>query len=74
MTDVALPSSIPASRKRLTLFERYLTLWVALCMVFGVLAGQWWLGTVAAIRAWEFGDGSHINLPMAVLIWLMIFP
>jgi ACR3 family arsenite transporter len=29
---------------------------------------------VAAVRGWEFGEGSHINVPIAVLIWLMIYP
>ena len=72
--DIALASAIPTAEKRLNLFERYLTLWVGLCMVFGVLVGQWSPGVVAVVRGWEFGTGSHINLPIAVLIWLMIIP
>jgi ACR3 family arsenite transporter len=64
----------PPVRKRLELFERYLTLWVALCMVAGVLLGKLDPATVVALRGIEFGQGSQINLPIAVLIWLMIYP
>jgi len=64
----------PAAPKRLNLFERYLTLWVAVCMIVGVLLGKLAPDVVAALRAFEFGDGSQINVPIAVLIWLMIYP
>ncbi len=61
-------------RKRLGFFERYLTIWVALCMVAGVLLGKGLPGVTDALRKLEFGTGSQINLPIAVLIWLMIYP
>jgi len=60
--------------KTLNLFERYLTLWVALCMAAGILLGKGFPGAVGAIRSLEFGKGSQINIPIAVLIWLMIYP
>ena len=60
--------------KRLNLFERYLTLWVALCMVAGLALGKWAPGAVQALRSMEFGKGSQVNVPIAVLIWLMIIP
>ncbi|MBP2678640.1 MAG: Arsenical-resistance protein [Deltaproteobacteria bacterium] len=60
--------------KSLNLFERYLTLWVALCMVAGILLGKTFPDAVSAIRSLEFGKGSQINIPIAVLIWLMIYP
>lgn len=63
----------PASKK-LSLFERYLTLWVAGCMVAGVILGKIVPDFVQTFRSWEFGEGSHINFPIAVLIWLMIIP
>ncbi len=63
-----------APAKRLNLFERYLTLWVAACMVAGVACGRLFPGLIAAIRGLEFGEGSRINAPIAVLIWLMIYP
>lgn len=62
------------SEKRLNLFERYLTLWVGLSMVAGVMLGQWAPNVVQGLRSLEFGEGSHVNFPIAVLIWLMIIP
>jgi arsenite transporter len=63
-----------AQRKRLGVFERYLSVWVGLCMVFGVLLGRFAPQLVQSLRSLEFGTGSHINLPIALLIWLMIIP
>lgn len=63
-----------ASEKRLNLFERYLSIWVGLCMVIGVALGTWVPESVDALRGTEFGEGSRINVPIAVLIWLMITP
>ncbi len=60
--------------KRLSLFERYLTLWVGLCMFAGLALGKWLPGLVRLLRGMEFGRGSQVNLPIAVLIWLMIVP
>ena len=60
--------------KQMNVFERYLTIWVAACMGLGVLIGKVAPGLVAAVRDLEFGSGSHINVPIAVLIWLMIYP
>jgi len=61
-------------RKRLDVFERYLTLWVGLCMIAGLAVGKWVPATVQALRHMEFGANSQVNLPIAVLIWLMIIP
>jgi arsenite transporter len=52
-------------------FERYLTLWVALCMVLGTVLGRMLPSTFGALGAMEL---AHVNLPVAVLIWLMIVP
>ncbi len=62
------------AKKRLNLFERYLTAWVAVCMVAGLALGKWAPRVVAALRDMEFGGGSQVNVPIAVLIWLMIIP
>jgi ACR3 family arsenite transporter len=59
---------------RLAFFERYLSLWVALCMAAGIVAGELAPAAVQTIRSLEFGRGSQINVPIAVLIWLMITP
>jgi arsenite transporter len=60
--------------RRMNVFERYLSVWVALCMVLGVVIGKAAPGVVGVLRGLEFGDESHINIPIAVLIWLMIYP
>lgn len=60
--------------KRLNPFERYLTLWVGLCMAAGVVLGKSFPGLTDALRRMEFGEGSQINVAIAVLIWLMIYP
>src|SRR5512140_1723215 len=62
------------SSKRLNIFERYLSLWVALCMIAGVVIGKMLPGAVHSLQKLEFGTDSHINVPIAVLIWLMIYP
>ncbi len=64
---------IPAGQ-RLNFFERYLTLWVALCMLAGLVLGRSLPPLVAALRSVEFGYGSQVNVPIAILIWLMITP
>jgi arsenite transporter len=77
MDTVIAPMAVGQARsltKRLNLFERYLTVWVGLCMVAGVLLGKWAPASVQWLRSLEFGEGSHVNLPIAILIWLMITP
>ena len=64
----------PVARPRLAFFERYLSMWVGLCMIAGVVLGKLTPSAVQAIRGIEFGQGSQINVPIAVLIWLMITP
>jgi ACR3 family arsenite transporter len=71
-TIQALPKS--QERKRLNLFERYLTLWVGACMLAGLVLGKWAPAAVQTLRSMEFGKGSQVNIPIAVLIWLMIIP
>ncbi len=60
-----------AGRPAISLFERYLTLWVALCIVAGVALGAVVPGAFATIASAEI---ARVNLPVAVLIWLMIIP
>lgn len=52
-------------------FERYLSLWVALCIIAGVAAGSLAPEVFTAIASLEV---AHVNLVVAVLIWLMIYP
>lgn len=62
------------SPKRMSIFEKYLSAWVALCMVAGVAIGRLAPGVVDSLRRLEFGSNTQINAPIAVLIWLMIVP
>ncbi len=55
----------------ISFFERYLTVWVALCIVAGVLLGQWLPGIFRTIGAMEV---AQVNLPVGLLIWIMIIP
>ena len=63
-----------AASPRMNIFERYLSLWVAACMALGVVMGRVFPGVVRTVRGLEFGEGSQINIPIAILIWLMIYP
>ncbi|MBU1191066.1 MAG: ACR3 family arsenite efflux transporter [Gammaproteobacteria bacterium] len=60
-----------ASGAQLGFFERYLTLWVFLCIVIGIALGHYFPAPFQAIGRMEF---AQVNLPVAVLIWLMIIP
>lgn len=53
------------------LFERYLSLWVALSIAAGVILGNYFPAAFAHIAALEF---AHVNIVVAVLIWVMIYP
>ena len=55
----------------MSLFERYLTLWVALCIVVGIALGHFFPAVFHAVGTAEV---AHVNLPVAALIWLMIIP
>ena len=52
-------------------FERYLSVWVLLCIVVGIALGQWLPGPFHAIGRWEI---AQVNLPVGLLIWVMIIP
>ena len=52
-------------------FERYLSVWVGLCIVVGIALGN----VVPALFQFIAGlEYAHVNLPVAVLIWVMIYP
>jgi ACR3 family arsenite transporter len=60
--------------KRLAFFERYLTVWVFLCMVVGVAFGKLAPDFTARLSRLQFSQGSQVNVPIGVLLWLMIYP
>ena len=68
MSEAAAPAVAVAP---LGAFERYLSLWVALCIVAGIALGQLLPGVFAALGALQL---AQVNLPVAALIWLMIVP
>ena len=55
----------------MNLFERWLTLWVALCIAAGIVLGQALPGPVRALGAMEV---ARVNIPVGLLIWVMIIP
>ena len=66
--EVTAPSTAAAP---MSFFERYLTAWVALCIVIGIALGQGMPGVFKAIGAMEI---AKVNLPVGLLIWVMIIP
>jgi ACR3 family arsenite transporter len=69
--SVQCETPAPAAASRLGFFERYLTLWVFLCIGAGIALGHLFTPAFQAVGRLEI---ARINLPVAVLIWLMIFP
>lgn len=59
------------SKYNIGFFEKYLTLWVLLCMAAGILVGKYLPGIPMFLGKFEY---AQISLPIAVLIWLMIYP
>lgn len=55
----------------ISFFEKYLTLWVVLCMVAGILIGRYLPGIPVFLGQFEY---ARVSLPIAILIWLMIYP
>lgn len=62
--------SAPISKK-MDFFERYLTLWVFLCIIAGIILGQLLGSSVEFLSHLEVGQ---VNIPVAILVWLMIYP
>lgn len=52
-------------------FQKYLTIWVAICMVVGILIGKYLPGIPAFLNKFEY---ANVSIPIAVLIWVMIYP
>lgn len=72
LSDVpGAPDGREASPKELGVFGRYLTLWVALCIAAGVAVGQWLPAVPETLSRFTY---AQVSIPVAILIWLMIFP
>lgn len=57
--------------KGIGFFERYLTIWITLCIIAGIAIGQWIPAVPETLGKWEY---ANVSIPIAVLIWLMIYP
>ena len=71
---MSAPGEIAANRAAgnpISFFERYLTVWVALCIVAGIALGQWFPGLFQRIGRLEV---ARVNIPVGLLIWVMIVP
>ena len=58
-------------QKQIGFFEHYLSFWVIACIVVGIVLGQLFPSVIEELSTWEF---HHVNILMAVLLWLMIYP
>ena len=71
MSAPTAAAAAPAKRLEIGFFERWLTLWVFLCIVAGVALGQVLPGPVHAVGRMEV---ARVNIPVGILIWVMIIP
>jgi ACR3 family arsenite transporter len=60
-----------AAQVPMSFFERFLSVWVGLCIVVGIGLGQWLPGLFKAVGAMEI---AKVNLPVGLLIWVMVIP
>jgi ACR3 family arsenite transporter len=67
----ALQPTTDGARPAMGVFERWLTLWVFLCIVAGIVLGQWLPAPVQALGRMEI---ARVNIPVGLLIWVMIIP
>ena len=66
-----MPAASAASRPAIGRFERYLSLWVGLCMAAGIVAGLVFPGLTRIVAGLEL---AQVNLPVGLLVWVMIVP
>ena len=60
-----------SDKRGIGFFEKYLSVWVALCIIVGIIIGQWIPAVPETLGQWEY---ANVSIPIAVLIWLMIYP
>lgn len=58
-------------RQGIGFFEKYLSLWVAFCIIAGIAVGYFFPSIPATLGRWEY---ANVSIPIAILIWLMIYP
>ncbi|TCG09556.1 arsenical-resistance protein [Paraburkholderia steynii] len=67
LDNTVAPTRVPS----IGFFERYLTVWVALCILLGIVLGQWLPAVFQSIGRMEI---ARVNVPVGILIWVMIVP
>ena len=60
-----------SENKGIGFFEKYLSVWVALCIILGIVIGQWIPAVPETLGQWVY---ANVSIPIAVLIWIMIYP
>ena len=68
---MSVPCETPANIAPMSVFERYLTVWVFLCIILGIVLGQFLPSLFQTIGGLEV---ARVNLPVGLLIWVMIIP
>lgn len=68
---VNVETKASSTKKSIGLFDKYLTIWVALCIVVGIVIGHFAGNSISLISNIEI---AKVNIPVAILIWLMIYP
>lgn len=58
-------------KEKIGFFEKYLTIWVALCMIIGIFIGKWLPSIPTFLNKFEY---AKVSIPIALLIWLMVYP
>lgn len=71
MTALSETTDVNPAPKAMSVFERYLSLWVGLCIAAGVVLGELIPGVFEALAALEY---ANVNFAVAVLIWAMVYP
>lgn len=71
MMTESVNSSAPSTAEGMGIFGRFLTLWVALAIVVGILIGQFMPAVPETLARFEY---AQVSIPVAILIWAMIFP
>ncbi len=76
MAEKENPASSQAQEKNLNVFERYLTLWVALCIVGGIALGRLAPGVASTLdgMAIYVGDAPVVSIPIAIALFFMMYP
>jgi ACR3 family arsenite transporter len=64
-------ASFAAPAAKIGFFEKWLSVWVALCIVAGLALGNLFPGAFETLAAWEY---ASVNFVVAVLIWAMVYP